>query len=375
MSFSAFDYRCMATALKLARRGLNTTHPNPRVGCVIARNELLVGSGWHQKAGEAHAEINALAAAGDKANGATVYVTLEPCSHSGKTPPCVDALIEAKITRVVCAIEDSNPEVSGDGFKRLQRAGIEVQSGLLAVQAEELNAGFLMRMRHGRPWVRIKLAQSMDGHIALSDGSSQWISGPEARADVQHWRARSDAILTGVGTVLADDPSLNVRISERAGGENAGGGNARQPMRVIADSHWRTPADARLLSIAGKVLIAGLDQQDIPEALAKTGAEFVALPSSDGRVDLEQLLQELGRRGINEVQVEAGATLCGALIQQELVDEVLIYQAPVLLGGGAVSPFATPRLDNMDDRVHLKWIDSRRIGNDQRLRLKPVWGK
>lgn len=370
MSFSAFDYRCMATALKLARRGLNTTHPNPRVGCVIARNELLVGSGWHQKAGEAHAEINALAAAGDKANGATVYVTLEPCSHSGKTPPCVDALIEAKITRLVCAIEDSNPAVSGAGFKRLQRAGIEVQSGLLAVQAEELNAGFLMRMRHGRPWVRIKLAQSMDGHIALSDGSSQWISGPEARADVQHWRARSDAILTGVGTVLADDPSLNVRI-----GENAGGDNARQPMRVIADSHWRTPADARLLSIAGKVLIAGLDQQDIPEALAKTGAEFVALPSSDGRVDLEQLLQELGLRGINEVQVEAGATLCGALIQQELVDEVLIYQAPVLLGGGAVSPFATPRLDNMDDRVHLKWIDSRRIGNDQRLRLKPVWGK
>ena len=363
MSFSTFDHRCMATALQLASRGLHTTHPNPRVGCVIARNEQQVGSGWHHKAGDAHAEINALAEAGEKAIGGTAYITLEPCSHSGKTPPCVDALIKAKITRVVCALEDPNPEVSGDGIKRLQRSGIEVQSGLMAAQAEEQNAGFLMRMRHGRPWVRIKLAQSMDGHIALSDGSSQWISGPEARADVQRWRARSDAILTGVGTVLADDPSLNVRIGE----------DARQPMRVIADSHWRTPSDARLLDIEGKVLIAGLNQADIPDALAKSAAELVVVSSLLGRVDLEQLLQELGRREINEVQVEAGAVFCGALVQQGLVDEVLIYQAPVLLGGGAVSPFATPRLDNMDDRVHLKWMDSRRIGNDLRLRLKPVF--
>ncbi|HDY84053.1 MAG TPA: bifunctional diaminohydroxyphosphoribosylaminopyrimidine deaminase/5-amino-6-(5-phosphoribosylamino)uracil reductase RibD [Halieaceae bacterium] len=363
MSFSAFDHRCMATALQLASHGMHTTHPNPRVGCVIASNEKVVGKGWHKRAGDAHAEINALADAGDKAGSATAYVTLEPCSHSGKTPPCVDALIEAKITRVVCALEDPNPEVSGDGIERLRQAGIEVQVGLMAAQAEEQNAGFLMRMRHGRPWVRIKLAQSMDGHIALSDGSSQWISGPEARADVQRWRARSDAILTGVGTVLADDPSLNVRNEE----------NARQPLRVMADSHWRTPPDARLLGLAGEVLIAGLNAGDIPAALADSAAELVVMPAVDDRVDLRGLLQELGRRGINEVQVEAGAVFCGALMQQGLVDEVLIYQAPVLLGGGAVSPFATPRLDNMDDRVHLKWIDSRRIGNDMRLRLRPVY--
>jgi diaminohydroxyphosphoribosylaminopyrimidine deaminase/5-amino-6-(5-phosphoribosylamino)uracil reductase len=366
MSFSTLDHRCMATALRLANKGLNTTHPNPRVGCVIAHNERVVGKGWHEKAGDAHAEINALVDAGDNASGATAYVTLEPCSHSGKTPPCTDALIAAKISRVVCALEDPNPEVSGDGIKRLQQAGIEVQVGLMAAKAEEQNAGFLMRMRHGRPWVRIKLAQSMDGHIALANGSSQWISGPESRADVQRWRARSDAILTGVGTVLADDPSLNVRIHESARE------SARQPLRVIADSHWRTPSDARLLGLAGKVLIAGLNESNIPQALAASVAELVVLPGTDDRVDLLQLLQELGRRGINEVQVEAGATLCGGLMQQGLVDEVLIYQAPVLLGGGAVSPFAAPRLDNMDDRVHLDWMDSQRVGNDLRLRLRPV---
>ncbi len=369
ISFSAFDHRCMATALKLASRGLYTTHPNPRVGCVIARNEQIAGRGWHVKAGAAHAEINALADAGENASGATAYVTLEPCSHSGKTPPCVDALIKAKIARVVCALEDPNPEVSGSGINRLQRAGIKVQSGLLSTQAEELNAGFLKRMRQGRPWVRIKLAQSMDGHIALSDGSSAWISGTEARADVQRWRARSDAILTGIGTVLADDPSLNVRTDQQGGGENA-----RQPLRVIADSHWRTPPDARLLGLGGKVLIAGLDQGGIPKALAQSRAECMVLPACAGRVNLELLLQELGQRGINEVQVEAGATFCGALVHQGLADEVLIYQAPVLLGGGCVSPFAMPRLDNMEDRVHLKWVDSRRIGNDLRLRLKPVYG-
>jgi diaminohydroxyphosphoribosylaminopyrimidine deaminase/5-amino-6-(5-phosphoribosylamino)uracil reductase len=363
MKFKKFDYQCMASALQLARQGLNTTHPNPRVGCVITRNGQVVGSGWHKKTGDAHAEINALRDAGDKALGGTAYITLEPCSHSGRTPPCVEALINAKVARVVCALEDPNPEVSGAGIARLRQAGIEVQSGLMAAEAEKLNAGFLTRMRKGRPYVRIKLAQSMDGHIALANGSSQWISGPEARADVQHWRARSDAILTGVGTVLADDPSLNVRIGE----------NARQPLRVIVDSLWRTPANARLLGIGGKVLIAGLEDNAGSEALVEAGADCIALPSCEGRVDLQALLLELGARDINEVQVEAGATLCGALVQQGLVDEVLIYQAPVLLGGGAVSPFAVPRLDNMDDRVHLEWIDSRRIGKDMRLRLKPVF--
>jgi len=352
----------MATALRVARRGLNTTHPNPRVGCVIARDDRLVGIGWHEKAGDCHAEINALVDAGTNSVGSTAYVTLEPCSHSGRTPPCVNALIEAKVARVVCAIEDPNPDVCGSGIRRMQEAGIEVQSGIMTKQAEELNAGFLMRMRQGRPWVRIKLAQSMDGHIALENGSSQWISGPEARADVQKWRARSDAVLTAVGTVLVDDPSLNVRE----------GVVSRQPLRVIADSHWRTPADARLLSIDGEVLITGVDEELIPQALTEGCAELMALPSCEGRIDLKSLLLELGKRKINEVQVEAGAEFCGALIQQGLVDEVLIYQAPILLGGGAVSPFATPRLDNMDDRVHLEWMDYRRIGNDMRLRFRPV---
>ena len=363
MTFSVFDHRCMASALQLAGHGLNTTHPNPRVGCVIALDGEVVGCGWHEQAGDHHAEVNALADAGEQVEGGTAYVTLEPCNHSGLTPPCVDALIEAKVARVVCAMEDPNPEVRGDGMRRLQQAGIEVQSGLMARQAEELNAGFLLRMRKGRPWLRVKMAQSIDGHIALANGSSQWISGPEARADVQKWRARCDAILTGIGTVLADDPSLNVRP----------GDDARQPLRVIADSHWRTPADSKLLTIGGKVLIAGLDENELPAALAASTAELLVLPSVDGRVDLKQLLQELGRRGINEVQVEAGATFCGGLLQQQLIDELLIYQAPVLLGGGAISPFATPRLDNMDNRVHLEWIDTRRVGNDLRLRLRPLY--
>ena len=363
MSFSTFDYQCMANALQLARLGLKTSHPNPRVGCIISLDGKVVGSGWHKKTGEPHAEINALREAGDKAAGATVYVTLEPCSHHGRTPPCVEALINAKITRVVFAIEDPNPDVNGSGSQRLIDAGIEVQSGLMAAQAEELNAGFLKRMSQRRPWVRIKLAQSLDGHIGLANGESQWISGPEARADVQNWRARADVILTGIGTVLADDPSLNVRNDK----------NARQPMRVIVDSHWRTPANARLLSLPGKVLIAGLNENPVPEALRETGTECLGLPASEEKVDIQALLAELGKRGFNEVQVEAGATLCGTLIHQQMVDELLIYQAPIILGGGAVSPFAAPRLDNMQDRVHLEWMDSRRIGKDQRLRLKPVY--
>ncbi len=362
MNFSEFDYDCMASALQLARLGLETTHPNPRVGCVVTRDGKVVGKGWHKKAGGAHAEINALLEAGDRAVGGTAYVTLEPCGHTGRTPPCVDALINAKIARVVFAVGDPNPEVNGSGSKRLQQAGIDVQSGLMASEAEELNAGFFKRMRHGQPWVRIKLAQSMDGHIALSNGSSQWISGPESRADVQRWRARSDAILTGIGTVLADNPSLNVRIGDAAS----------QPARVIVDSHWRMPANARLLDLPGQVLIAGLEDKPVPEELSNSVAHCVGMPSSNRRVDLSALLHELAKRGINEVQVEAGATLCGSLIEQGLVDELLIYQAPVVLGGDAMSPFMLPRLDNMDDRVHLDWVDSRFIGKDLRLRLKPV---
>lgn len=363
MSFSVFDYECMASALQLAGQGLDSTHPNPRVGCVITRDGEVVGRGWHKKAGEAHAEINALLEAGDKAAGGTAYVTLEPCSHTGRTPPCVDALISASIARVVFATADPNPRVNGNGHQRLQQAGIEVQSGLMEKAATEINCGFIKRMRVGSPWVRIKLAQSMDGHIALSNGSSQWISGPESRADVQNWRARSDAILTGVGTVLADDPSLNVRKTT----------TARQPTRVIIDSHWRTPVNAGLFKLPGKVLIAGLESTPVPEALQRTGADCIGFSSLAGRVDMKAVLRELAKREINEVQVEAGATLCGTLIEQGLVDELLIYQAPVILGGAAMSPFALPLLDNMEDRVHLEWVDSRRVGNDLRLRLKPVY--
>ena len=363
MNFNAFDYKCMVTALQLAHLGLETTHPNPRVGCVISRDGQIVGQGWHKKAGEAHAEVFALREAGDKAVGGTAYITLEPCSHTGRTPPCVDALIKAKVTRVVFAIGDPNPDVNGSGLERLQQAGIEVQSGLMATAAEELNCGFLQRMRMRRPWVRIKLAQSMDGHIALANGGSQWISGPESRSDVQNWRARSDAIVTGIGTVLADDPSLNVRKSEAA----------RQPSRIIVDSQWRTPVTARLLTLPGKVLIAGSAEKPVPDALRKSAADCVELPSLEGRVDMQALFNVLAVRGYNEVQVEAGATLCGTLLQQRLVDELLIYQAPSILGGAAVSPFALPRLDNMVDRVHLKWVDARRIGNDLRLRLQPVY--
>ena len=362
MTFSAFDHECMAVALQLAEKGLETTHPNPRVGCVITLDGRVVGKGWHKKAGEPHAEIYALREAGENAAGATAYVTLEPCSHTGRTPPCVDALIAAKVARVVFAIGDPNPAVNGNGYKRLRQAGIEVDGGLMAAQAEALNAGFLKRMREGRPWLRIKLAQSIDGHIALANGDSQWISGPESRADVQKWRARSDGILTGVGTVLADDPSLTVR---NAGPET-------QPARIIIDSHWRTPPNARLLGLPGKVLIAGLRERPVPEALQRTGADILAMPACEGRVDLAAVMTELGKRGFNEIQVEAGATLCGTLLQQALADELLIYQAPSILGGSAMSPFAFPGLDKMDDRVHLEWMDSRRIGNDLRLRLKPV---
>lgn len=362
MNFSPFDHSCMSLALRLAQKGINTTHPNPRVGCVIAKDKQILAQGWHQTTGGPHAEIHALASAGELAKGATAYITLEPCSYHGLTPPCSAALIKAGIARVVCAMQDPNPAVAGNGIKQLQSAGIDVDCGLMEAAAEELNQGFAKRMRHGLPWVRVKMAQSLDGHIALANGTSQWISGPPARQDVQVWRARSDTILTGVGTVLADNPRLDVRLGEEP----------RQPLRVIADSHWRTPADARLLNDnRGPVLIAGVDQHKIPAALANSVAELCPLPCHEGRVNLKALLKLLAARGINEVQVEAGAVIGGSLLTQNLIDELLIYQAPILLGGGAVSPFAAPRLDNMAHRVHLKWLDSRRVGNDLRLRLRP----
>jgi diaminohydroxyphosphoribosylaminopyrimidine deaminase/5-amino-6-(5-phosphoribosylamino)uracil reductase len=343
---------------------MNSTHPNPRVGCVIALGGKVVGRGWHEAAGQRHAEIAALEDAGDRACGATAYVTLEPCSYHGRTAPCSQALVAAGIERVVSATQDPNPEVSGKGNSQLEEAGIKTESGLMESEARVLNAGFFKRMLDNRPWVRIKLAQSLDGRTALKNGSSKWISGAESRRDVQEWRARSSAIVTGIGTLLADNPSLNVRAGEAR----------RQPMRVIVDGYWRTPANARVLSLPGQVLVAGRRDIEIPTPLADSGAELLALPGSAGQVDLDALVAELANREINEVQVEAGATLCGALIEARLVDEILVYLAPVLLGGGARGAFGFGPLESMREKVGLKWIESVWIGRDLRLRLEPEYG-
>ena len=363
--FDSFDHQCMSRALQLAELGLNSTDPNPRVGCVLARNGEIVATGWHRRRGEAHAEAKALESAGAAARGSTVYVTLEPCSHRGRTAACAPALIKAGVVRVVSAIGDDNPKVNGSGFSQLEAAGIRVETGLQRDRAQSLNAGFFMRMRHNRPWVRIKLAQSLDGGTALADGNSQWISSDASRADVQKWRARSSAVLTGIGTLLSDDPSLNVRIGE----------SPRQPLRVIVDSHWRTPADALTLGLPGKVLIAGREDVEIPLPLKNSKAGLLALPTASGRVDLQALMRALSERAVNELQVEAGATLAGALLENRLVDEVLIYQAPILLGNATRNSFSIGPFESMAQRVSMQWIETAHTGPDLRLRLKPCYGK
>ncbi len=353
----------MSQALQLAELGLNTTDPNPRVGCVLARNGEVIATGWHRRSGEAHAEIIALERAGAAARGTTAYVTLEPCSHHGRTPACAPALIKAGVVRVVSALRDDNPKVNGSGLCELEAAGIRVESGLQQDLAQSLNAGFFMRMRNNRPWVRIKFAQSLDGGTALSDGSSQWISSAASRADVQKWRARSSAVLTGIETLLSDNPSLNVRTGE----------SPRQPLRVIVDSHWRTPANAHTLSLPGKVLIAGREDLEIPLPLKNSKAELLALPMDAGRVDLQSLMHALSERAVNELQVEAGATLAGALLEKQLVDEVLIYQAPILLGNATRGSFSIGPFKHMDQRVSMQWIETVHTGQDLRLRLKPCY--
>jgi diaminohydroxyphosphoribosylaminopyrimidine deaminase/5-amino-6-(5-phosphoribosylamino)uracil reductase len=359
--FSRFDHECMAKALRLAHKGLYTTDPNPRVGCVIAGGDQIVGTGWHQKAGGKHAEVAAIEDAGTAARDMTAYVTLEPCNHHGRTPPCTDALINAGIKRVVIASMDPNPRVKGSGQEKLLAAGLEVQSGLLAQQAEALNTGFMTRMKSGRPWVRIKSAISLDGRSALKNGKSQWISCEASRADVQRWRARSSAILTGIGTVLADDPSMDARVEAEV----------EQPVKVIADSHWRTPPDSRILASQGKVLIAGDGNKPVPEALATSAAHFLRLQLEDGQVDLQALLASLGELEINEVQVEAGSLLCGALLKKKLVDEILLYQAPVLLGDGGPAPFAIGPLESMEERTQLRVLETTHLDKDLRIRLQP----
>ncbi len=349
----------MTRALQLAARGLFTTQPNPRVGCVIVRDDEVVGEGWHQWAGQPHAEVLALRDAGENARGATAYVTLEPCAHTGRTPPCTAALIEAGVARVVIAATDPNPKAAG-GAARLRGAGIDVDAGLLAAPARELNIGFFHRIERGRPWVRVKLAMSLDGRTALANGQSKWITGEAARADVQRWRARSAAILTGSGSVLADDPRLTVRLDEPFAA----------PLRVVLDRHLRTPAAANVLDRSVPTVIVHADTTR-PDARFD-GVECLALRERDGGLDLAAVLDELAARDCNEVQVEAGPTLCGALFSAGLADELLLYVAPVLLGSDARPLLTLPPIAAMADRLRLRLVDQQCLGEDLRLRLRAV---
>lgn len=377
--FTEFDQTAMARALELAQQGLETTHPNPRVGCVIARRDRILSEGWHERAGEPHAEAMALAAAGSKAAEATAYVTLEPCSHHGRTPPCVSALIEAKVSRVVFAVGDPNPRVNGQGAEALRNAGIAVQSGLMEKEATELNAGFIKRMRHGAPWVRVKAAMSLDARTALADGESQWITSEESRKDVQHWRARSSAVLTGIGTVLADNPRLTVRSRE-----SADAGEFPQPLRVVLDSELRTPPDAHLFAVAGEVLVlttANFESAEIREraaALERSGARIEGMSRAEGegartrRADLNAVLARLAELEVNEVLIESGPTLAGEFIRQGLADELLIYVAPVVLGPQAHPLFELPQLLDLRAAHRFELTDTARFGQDLRLRLRPA---
>ncbi|HHQ13428.1 MAG TPA: bifunctional diaminohydroxyphosphoribosylaminopyrimidine deaminase/5-amino-6-(5-phosphoribosylamino)uracil reductase RibD [Chromatiales bacterium] len=351
----------MARALQLARRGLYTAHPNPRVGCVIVRDGRIVGEGWHERTGGPHAEIVALAQAGADASGATVYVTLEPCCHQGRTPPCTDALIAAGVARVVAGAPDPNPAVAGGGLKALQEAGIDTVSGVLEAQCSALNAGFNLRMRCGRPRVTVKIAASVDGRTALSNGVSQWISGTAAREDVQRLRARSGAIMTGIGTVLADDPMLTVRGPDFT--------DMPQPLRVILDSQLRLPPDARLLNHPGEVRVFTVADvtTDQAEALRVAGAKLEPVQATQGRPALEAVLERLAGLEVNDVLVEAGPGLNGALLDAGLVDELIVYQAAHLLGADAQGMFASRPLATMDQRTALTLTDLRRVGRDIRL--------
>jgi diaminohydroxyphosphoribosylaminopyrimidine deaminase/5-amino-6-(5-phosphoribosylamino)uracil reductase len=364
-SFTATDHALMAQALRLAERGAYTTKPNPMVGCVIADGEHVVGEGWHAVAGGPHAEIVALQAAGDRARGATVYVTLEPCAHHGKTGPCVDALIAAGVGRVVAAMRDPFPQVDGAGFDALRAAGIAVEHGLMAGAARRLNRGFLSRVERKRPWVRVKLAMSLDGRTALAGGDSKWISGEASRRDVMHWRARAGALLTGAGTVLADDPQLTVRFD----GEDAP--EFVPPLRVVLDPGLATVGRGRVRAGDAPSLYF-----HAPDAKPPRGFDtpHVAVPIRGGQLDLGAVLQALAARGIGEVQVEAGATLAGALLRAGLVDEVLLYVAPILLGADARPLFDGLRIEDMTQRLHLQVVESRRIGEDLRLLLRPERG-
>jgi diaminohydroxyphosphoribosylaminopyrimidine deaminase/5-amino-6-(5-phosphoribosylamino)uracil reductase len=360
MNFSAIDHAMMARALRLAERGAFTTRPNPMVGCVIARKDKVVGEGYHARAGQPHAEAHALAMAGDKARGATAYVTLEPCAHSGRTPPCADALVAAGITRVVAACTDPYAAVDGEGFRKLMAAGVVAEKGLMEAQARELNRGFFSRIERGRPWLRVKLAASLDGRTALADGESKWITSEAARNDVQLWRARAGALLTGSGTALADDPRLTVRLPEPI--------EAAATVRVVLDTQGRLPTTLRLFDDSAPTL--AVHAADVRTRYDREIRGF-ASPRDGDFLDLRALMAQLAQREINEVQVEAGATLSGALLRAGLVDEVLLYLAPVLLGEAGKPLFAGLGVDAMQDRFGLEVVETRKIGPDLRLLLRP----
>jgi diaminohydroxyphosphoribosylaminopyrimidine deaminase / 5-amino-6-(5-phosphoribosylamino)uracil reductase len=353
--FSAFDQAMMRRALALAEKGLYTTTPNPRVGCVITRGESVVAEGWHKRAGEPHAEALALEAAAEKAQGATVYVNLEPCSHYGRTPPCAGALINAKVARVVAALRDPNPQAARGG-EALAGAGIRFEHGLLENEARELNIGFLSRVQRGRPWVRLKIAATLDGRSALADGASQWITGSEARRDGHRWRARACAVLTGVGTVTADDPQLTVREVE----------TPRQPLRVIVDSRLETPRGAKILQ-GDRVLIFAARQAQAPQ-----NAEVLVLPNAHGKVELPRMLEELARRGVNELHVEAGFRLNGSLVREGCVDEFLLYFNPSFLGDGAQGMLDLPAVAALEQRLKLKLVSVEQLGEDLRILARPA---
>ena len=357
MSFSAVDHGMMARALQLAERGLWTTSPNPRVGCVLVRDGEIVGEGWHEKAGEPHAEVHALRAAGGKAKGATAYVSLEPCSHHGRTPPCAEALIAAGVSRVLAAMTDPNPLVAGKGLALLQAAGIETASGLLENEARELNIGFVSRMTRGRPWLRLKAAASLDGKTALNNGVSQWITGPDARRDGHAWRARACAILTGIGTVRDDDPSLTVRDVA----------TTRQPLRVVVDSRLEISPTARILQGEPVLIVGAVENAEKMALLRSTGHFVEILNNGADKVDLKALLDMLAQRGINEVHAEAGFKLNGSLLREGLVDELLLYLAPCLIGHDASGLFNLPELTTLDGKKALKIRDLRQLGEDIRL--------
>ncbi len=345
----------MRRALVLAEQGLYTATPNPRVGCVLAQGEKIVGEGWHEKTGAPHAEANALAAAGAAAKGATAYVSLEPCNHHGKTPPCADALIKAGVVRVVAAMRDPNPQAA-QGGEKIAAAGIRFESGLMEEEARELNIGFVSRMTRGRPWVRMKIAATLDGRTALADGRSQWITGPEARKDGHRWRARACAIATGGGTVKADDPRLTVREVQ----------TPRQPLRVVIDSHVETPPQSRILQGEKALVFAAVTGKPLPNA------EIVVLPNAGGKVDLVKMLEELARRGVNELHVEGGFRLNGSLVREGCVDEFLIYLNPSFLGGTALGMLDLPGFASLERRLLMKIRSLDRVGEDLRILARPA---